>query len=53
MVLSKIQNLKYKKQTASIKTNSNNILDELDKELMKGLQKLNEQIIDTNNKEFL
>jgi hypothetical protein len=42
-LLSKIQNLKYKNQSASIKRNSNNNLDDLDKELTKGLQKLNEQ----------
>ena len=47
-LLSKIQSLKYKKQTVGIKTNSNNNLDDLDKELAKGLQKLNKQNIEIN-----
>jgi hypothetical protein len=46
-LLGKIQNLKYRQKNFGMKANSNN-LDELDKELAKGLENLNKKNIDLN-----
>ena len=48
-LLSQIQDFKQKKQDINIKLNSNNNLEELDKELLKGLEKLNNNNIKINN----
>ena len=48
-LLSQIQDFKQKKQDINIKLNSNNNLDELDKDLLKGLEKLNNNHINLNN----